>query len=124
MVNDLKLESLHRDNKIGILESTVDFNSKMINKLQRVQNEVVGILESSYSVIKSNFNEISLELRELQLNFACLSASMGYFKLEKLVHNIMSELKNLFNGNFDSRILTPEVKHEICIKIIKAGIKC
>ena len=83
----------------------------MIYKLQRVQDEVVKILKASYSGIQAQFNEISTELRNLQLNFICLSASMGYFKLEKLVHNIMSELKNLFNGNFDSRILTPEVKH-------------
>ena len=36
VVKDLQLESLHRDNKIGILESTVDFNTKTIDKLQRV----------------------------------------------------------------------------------------
>ena len=75
-MSDLKLESLHRDNKLNILGTTVDFNSKMIYKLQRVQNEVVGILKASYSGIQAQFNEISTELRELQLNFICLSASM------------------------------------------------
>ena len=48
---------------------------------------------------------------------------MGYFKLEKMVHDIMSELKSLFNGNFDSRILTREVKDEICEKIKTAGYR-
>ena len=48
---------------------------------------------------------------------------MGYFKLEKMVHDIMSELKNLFNGDFDSRILAREVKDEFYEKINRAGYK-
>ena len=36
-----------------------------------------------------------------------------------MVHDIMSELKGLFNGHFDSRILTREIKDEICEKIMK-----
>ena len=121
VVNDLKSKSLHRDSKIDMLESTVNFNSRTIDKLQRMQKEVVGIIESSYKGLKSNLNEISLELRDLRINFAALSASMGYFNLEKLVYNLMYELKSIFKGKFDSKILTPELKNEMYRKIQNAG---
>ena len=113
VVKDLQLQSLHRDNKVDMIESTVNFNSRTIDKLQRVQNEVVSILKSSYKGLKVSFDELSLELRELSVNYACLSTSMGYFKLEKLVHNLMYELKSIFRGSFDSKILTPEIKTQI-----------
>ena len=36
VISDLKSESIHRDSKIKILETTVYYNSKMVYKLQRV----------------------------------------------------------------------------------------
>ena len=35
----------------------------------------------------------------------------------------MAELKHIFRWKFDSRILTPEIKHEIYSKIYNAGYK-
>ena len=46
IIKDLKKGSLHRDNKIAFIESAVDFNSKTLVKLERVQNEVIDIIFS------------------------------------------------------------------------------
>ena len=113
IIRELKQDSLHKDNRIDIIKSAVEFNSKTLIKLDRMQNEVMGIMESSLKGLKGSFNEISNQLRELSINMAYISSSMGYFKLEKLIHNLMQELKSLFNGKFESEILNPEIKNNI-----------
>ena len=74
---DIKKDNTHNEGRLNILENTIRYNSHALTNLYNTQENVIKIIKSSYSGLRSQLDNISEHVRELQISFACFSARLG-----------------------------------------------
>ena len=63
------------------------------------------------------------EINKLKLEMTCVNAKLSFTNLSVMVDNILNELRNLLNYQFDARMISYEVRTKICKDIFEKGIR-
>ena len=122
-IQEMRTDSLQMSNNIHIIQNILDFNSKRLTKLEIVQTHILSILETSLKSVRQEFNALEQNMKTLQNNMVMLTCTLAYNNLVVNINNNLEELKDLFNGNFNNKILTYGVKVDICKNIETAGFE-
>ena len=118
-VNEMKNRLSQNEQRIHVLEEATNFNSENINQLIRAQAQSDLILTS----IKHQVLKDIVEINKLKLEMICVNAKLTFSNLSVIVDNILNELKNILNYQFDSRMISYEIRTKICKDIFGTGIR-
>ena len=117
-IEEMRDRLSQNEHNIQILEQATNFNSDNINQLIRAQAQSNLVLTSIKHQVLKDIGEIN----KLKLEMTCVNAKLTFTNLSVIVDNILNELKNLLNYQFDPRMISYEVRTKICQDIFGKGI--
>ena len=116
-IAEIKNKMNSNEGNIETLTKITKYNTREMNRLKNLQihnNEL-------FRKIKIQLLDDIEEINKLKITITCLTLKMSYIKLADNVNNIMNELRNLLEYNFDKNLLTYQVKKQICESLEAEG---